>query len=82
MPLTIADINFHSLTRAEAAQLESELDATYPDLGRTPVQSNAFDGFFENHKYVVLGAVAVVAWSYFSHQRMNVIINRRMSTLL
>jgi hypothetical protein len=82
MPLTLNDINFHSLTRAEATQLETELEGMYPDMVQTPVQSTAFDGYYENHKYLALAVGAVVFWAYTSHERTAVMIKRRMNTLL
>lgn len=82
MPLTLSDINFHSLTRDEAEELEQELNAEYPDLNSTPIQSDVRTTFFENHKYVVLGAGALVLWSYYCHQRLNVMMNRRANSLL
>lgn len=82
MPLTLNDINFTSLTRDEAQELENELNADYPDLTPTPIQSNVQSTFFENHKYLVLGAGALVLWSYYGHQRMNVIMQRRANYLL
>ena len=82
MPLTLNDINFHSLTRDEAQELESELNAEYPDLNSTPIQSNVQSTFFENHKYLALGAGALVLWSYYSHQRMGVVMRRQANYLL
>lgn len=81
MPLTLNDINFTSLTRTEAQQLEQELNAQYPDLNQTPIQSNVRATFFENHRYLVLGAGALMVWSYYGHQRMSTIMNRRANLL-
>ena len=81
MPLTLNDVNFYSLTRDEAQQLETELDQLYPDLNKTPVASNVKKTFYENHKYMVLGVGAVVLWSYYGHTQFVSQMNRRQSIL-
>jgi hypothetical protein len=69
MPLTINDFNFHNLTRAEAAQMDAELNSDYPNLRKVPKSSNASATFFQDH-WILLGGLSVLVYStWVGHNR-------------
>ena len=82
MPISIKDINFHSLTKDEAKQLEDELNAEYPDLSKVPAQSNPTANFFQDHWMLLLGTGGLLVGAWFMYNQHGEKMQKRLVNLV
>ena len=76
MTIDINDINYHSLTKSEARDIQQELDSEYGTLEKFPVKSNVRSTFFENH-WILIGSAALIFVSSMYKNNLNVSRARR-----
>lgn len=70
MPISICDNNFYKLTKADARDMDNELNAHYPNLERVKIDSDVYSTFFENHIYLLaVTGMVVFSTCYFYNQK-------------